>query len=172
MFYRAENKETIQVVLSEDSKIKRRRRNKVNLQMTVFSWSLEFITGLVLLSINIKIHNPETNVDFITCMVIFDAFLNFIIIPSSYILNNEVLKKFIMAEGWCKFFKCRRKTTKIDPDRNAAEVNDRAVANVQPIPIPTVLGNIKALAPKHEYQKEDLKNDFMMLTANQLFAKP
>ena len=140
--------------------------------MTVFSWSLEFITGLVLLVINIKIHNPETNVDLITFMVIFDAFLNFIIIPSSYILNNESMKEIIMAEGWCKIFGGRKKSNKIDPDGNNQEDNDRFVENLQPVPIPTVSGNINALTRRPKYLKDDLKNDFMMLNANQLFAKP
>ena len=140
--------------------------------MTVFSWSLEFITGLVLLVINIKIHNPETNVDLISFMVIFDAFLNFIVIPSSYILNNEVMKKFIMAEGWWKIFRGRINSNKIDPDRNSLEGNDGGIANVQPVPIPTVSGNIKALTSQQKFLKDDLENDFMMLTANQMFARP
>ena len=171
-------------MLSETSKTKRRRINVVNLQMTVFSWSLEFITGLVLLVINTTIHNPETNVDLISFMVIFDAFLNFIIIPSSYILNNEVMKKIIMAEGWFKIFRGRMKSNKIDPDRNSLEGNDGTVTNVEPVPISTVSGNIKALTRQQKsyksYQrtltskhlKDDLENDFMMLTANQLFGKP
>ena len=140
--------------------------------MTVFSWSLEFITGLVLLVINIKIHNPETNVDLISFMVIFDAFLNFIIIPSSYILNNEVMKKIIMAEGWRKIFRGRIKLNIIHSDRNSLESNDGAVANLQLVPNPTVSGNIKALTKQRKCLKDDLENDFMMLTANQLFAKP
>ena len=140
--------------------------------MTVFSWSLEFITGLVLLAINIKIRNPETNVDLISFMVIFDAFLNFIIIPSSYILNNEVMKKIIMSEGWGKIFRGCKKSNKIDPDRNYLEGNGGEVANVQPVPIPTVSGNIKALSRQRKNIKNDLENDFMMLTANQLFANP
>ena len=140
--------------------------------MTIFSWSLEFITGLVITYWNINIHNPETNTDLIAFMVIFDALLNFIIIPSSYILNNEVIKKIIMAEGWCKILRGRMKLNKIDPDRNSIECNEGAVANLQPVPIPTVSGNIKALTRQQNYLKDDLKNDFMMLTANHLFAKP
>ena len=140
--------------------------------MTAFSWSLEFLTGLVLLAINITIHNPETNVDLISCMVIVDGFLNFLIIPSSYILNNEVMKKLIIAEGWCKMFRGRMKSNKTVPDPNGIELSDRDVADIQPIPIPTLSGNIKALTYGQKCLEEDLENDFMMLTANNLFANP
>ena len=87
--------------------------------MTSFSWSLEFITGLVITYWNINIHNPETNTDLISFMVIFDAFLNFIIIPSSYLLNDEGMKEIIKAEGWCKLFRGRKKMNKIDSDGNS-----------------------------------------------------
>ena len=111
--YREENKERLQSLLSETSKQKRRRTNAVNLQMTLFAWSLEFVTGLVNLSIGITIHNPESNVDFITFMVIFDGLLNFIIIPCSYIMNNEVLKAAIIASGWIEAIRQRIRSNTI-----------------------------------------------------------
>ena len=98
-FFRSENKETLKKVLSEDSKQRRRRRNTVNLQMTIFAWSLEFVAGIVNLFVGIETWK-NGNIDFITYMVIFDGFLNFIIIPSSYLLNNEVTKTAIYVGGW------------------------------------------------------------------------
>ena len=131
-FSRAENKETIQEMLSEDAKQRRRRTNAVNIQMTIFAWSLEFVTGLVNLAIGIKIHHPESNIDFITCMVLFDGFLNFIIIPSSYIMNNEVLKTAIMAEGWYQIIRRRILSDQAIPAANAAENQEGGPANQVP----------------------------------------
>ena len=102
-------------MLSEEAKIKRRRRTNINVQMTVFSWSLELITSLVALSVIVKLPHPESNVDFITCMVIVDAGLNFIIIPSSYTLHTEAMKALVIAEGWCKFLRSHLPFNKVNP---------------------------------------------------------
>ena len=82
------------------------------------------------------------------------------------------MKKIIMSEGWCKIFRCRKKSNKINPDGNDLEGNGEDVGNLQIVPIPTVSGNIKALSRQRKNIKNDLENDFMMLTANQLFANP
>ena len=142
----------------------------VNLQMTVFSWSLEFVTGLVFFSIVVNSNDPETNVDLISGLVIFDAFLNFLVIPSSYILNNEMSKNVIISEGWSKIFLRCKRSNDINPDVN--ENSEKlSVGPKQPEPIPTISGNIQALENQEmDLVVEDLENNCKMLIANNIFS--
>ena len=102
MFYRCQNKSALQAMLTEEYKLKRHKQTKVSIQMTVISWSLEFLTGLLSMTAMYLSRNEETNVDVIAVIVIVDTSLNFILIPSTYVFNNEMNKTFIMAEGWWK----------------------------------------------------------------------
>ena len=129
----------MQIVLSESSKLKRRRTNKVNLQMTVISWSLEFIAGLVCLGVNF---NPESSPDLISIMVIFDTCLNFIIIPSTYIFNDEVRKRGIIAEGWYTWVRGRMASNRVGPALNNDSMKMKPSRRQQQIPIPTLSGDI------------------------------
>ena len=129
----------MQIVLSESSKLKRRRTNKVNLQMTVISWSLEFIAGLFCLGVNF---NPESSPDLISIMVIFDTCLNFIIIPSTYIFNDEVRKRRIIAEGWYIGVRGRVVSNSVGlaPNNDSTKMNPSR--RQQQTPIPTISGSI------------------------------
>ena len=131
----------------------------VNLQTTAISWSLEFITGLVCLYVTIKSHNPETNVDLILGLVIVDAFLNLIIIPSSYILHNQASKKIIIAKGWCMLFRCCKQSDKANPNINE-DIEEDIVINNQPIPIRTISGKVRTFEKqKMDLVIEDLENN-------------
>ena len=134
----------MQIVLSESSKLKRRRMNKVNLQMTVISWSLEFIAGLVCLGVNFQIENPESSPDLISMMVIFDTCLNFIIIPSTYIFNDEVRKRGIIAEGWCTGVRGRIDSNSVGPASNNDSIEIKPIQRPKKVPIPTISGDICA----------------------------
>ena len=129
----------MQIVLSESSKLKRRRTNKVNLQMTVISWSLEFIAGLVCLGVNF---NPESSPDLISIMVIFDTCLNFIIIPSTYIFNDEVRKRGIIKEGWYIGVRGRVVSNSVGLASNNDSTKMNPGRRQQQTPIPTISGSI------------------------------
>ena len=129
----------MKIVLSESSKLKRRRMNKVNLQMTVMSWSLEFIAGLVCLGVNF---NPESSPDLISIMVIFDACLSFIIIPSTYIFNDEVRKRGIIAEGWYLGIRGRVVSNSVGLTSNNDSIKMKPRSRQQQIPIRTISGDI------------------------------
>ena len=129
----------MQIVLSESSKLKRRRMNKVNLQMTVISWSLEFIAGLFCLGVNF---NPESSPDLISIMVIFDTCLNFIIIPSTYIFNDEVRKRRIIAEGWYIGVRGRVVSNSVGLALNNDSTKMNPSRRHQQTPIPTISGSI------------------------------
>ena len=49
--------------------------------------------------------NPDTNMELILSIFVIDGFLNFIVIPSSYLLNTDIIKRVIITEGWCKVFR-------------------------------------------------------------------
>ena len=68
--------------------------------MTTISWCLEFTTGIVAMLLRFNF-TDELVAPF---LVLADACLNFIVIPGSYILNNEATKQLIIAEGWRKWF--------------------------------------------------------------------
>ena len=138
----------MQIVLSESSKLKRRRTNKVNLQMTVISWSLEFIAGLVCLGVNF---NPESSPDLISIMVIFDTCLNFIIIPSTYIFNDEVRKRGIIKEGWYMEFRGWMDSNRVGPASNNSSMKMKPIHRQQQISIPTISGDICGKTSKEQF---------------------
>ena len=142
----------MQIVLSESSKLKRRRMNKVNLQMTVISWSLEFIAGLVCLGVNFLIENPESNPDLISIMVIFDSCLNFIIIPSTYIFNDEVRKRGIIAEGWYTGVRGRMYSNSVGPASNNDSIEIKPIQRPKKVPIPTISGDLCAKTGKEHFE--------------------
>ena len=109
--------------------------------MTFISWFLEFTTGVG--GVVIRLFN-DLDIDIINWLVFIDVCLNFIIIPSSYILNNEVNKKLIIANGWCKGFRRLFQTNKVNPVQNE-ELELAVVPAPVPPPIPTISGNINAL---------------------------
>ena len=123
-FYRSQNKPTLQAMLTEEYKLKRHKQTKVSIQMTVISWSLEFLTGLLNMTAMYISRNEETNVDVIMVIVIVDTSLNFILIPSTYVFNNEMNKTFIMAEGWWKIITRCFRSNRVQP---AAPENDYAL---------------------------------------------
>ena len=120
--------------------------------MTFISWFLEFCTGAV--GVGIRLLNG-LDVDIIRWVVFVDTCLNFIIIPSSYILNNEVNKKLIIADGWCKGFGQLLHQNSVNPVQNE-EVELVVVPDAIPRPIPTISGNIKALSQQNlrEFNKD------------------
>ena len=174
MFYifRAENDRFLRIALSEESRRKRRRTNKVNIQMTVLSWFLEFINGLVGLVIRFNTTNPYSDANLIVLIVFLDASINFIVIPSSYLFNNEVNKTMIIADGWYKMFKGRFISNKVAPAPTNAE-NIDAPSCLQPPPICTISGNLSALdGRQNDTFNQKIHTDMMELTANIMFLNP
>ena len=95
-----ESKPGLKVLLSEEARIKRNRQFVVNIQMTVISWSLEFITGAFVLSI---LTMREYGVYFGPALILPDVCVSFIVIPAYYLFNNEVNRSLIAMEGWCRW---------------------------------------------------------------------
>ena len=103
IFFRSENNETIIAALSVESILKRRRRHKIGIQITVISWILELFASFIPLSRYLIWTGNEDNewVDRIVNLV--GLFIGSVIVPGSYLLNNEAVKMLIVAHGWTKF---------------------------------------------------------------------
>ena len=99
---RCESKETILASLSEESKTKRRRRNKIGIQITFISWILEFLGGTIVLLryLLFQTHNGGEWLD--RLFALFDFFFCIVLVPLSYLLNDEAVKVAIEVKGWSK----------------------------------------------------------------------
>ena len=145
--YRADNKGFLKTILSDDSKIKRRRQKAINLQMTMIAWGLEFITGILAFTIR---HFNLKDGGILSGLILLDVGLNFIVIPSSYILNTEVVKDSIIAKGWCKCFNNSHRSTRVEPARNE-DLEAPIALHPIPKPISTISGNLNALSNSFDH---------------------
>ena len=81
-------------LLSESSKVKRRHRILLNMQMTFLAWVVEFV-GFVVIVLFIFIVGKNNNIiTFILQNV--TALLIFILVPSTYLLNNCSFKNLVL----------------------------------------------------------------------------
>ena len=108
--------------------------------MTFISWSLEFIAGLTYLPVRfMKIRWV------VSWLVILDIVLNFILIPMSFVFNNDVNKAIIVAHGWVQWFRRLINRGPIVAPKQQDEEENPPNPNPIPAPIPTISGNIDAL---------------------------
>ena len=117
--------------------------------MTAISWFLEFTAGtigMVLRYMEWGVNVSDLNA--FLCLAVIDIGLNFIVIPSSYILSNGVVKGLIIAEGWCEALKPSQNSGKVQPAHNE-DVPPSKAANPIPRPIPTISGNIDQLVSRN-----------------------
>ena len=106
---------------------------------------MEFTTGIVAMLLRFNF-TDELVAPF---LVLADACLNFIVIPGSYIFNNEATKQHIVAEGWYKWFNNSLRSNRVAP---AANDGPEAPIPLNPIPRPisTISGNINALSTQRK----------------------
>ena len=68
--------------------------------MTFISWLLELIAGLSGFSVTFTLFlQRSVNPIIFKSVMLLDMPLNFILIPMSYILNNDINKVIVMSEG-------------------------------------------------------------------------
>ena len=82
-------------MLNEEAKVKRNRSNIINIQIAFIAWLLELMAGIVCW-ITYLIDSKVAS----RWLGISDMALNFIFIPLSYVLNNDVNKAVIVGNGW------------------------------------------------------------------------
>jgi hypothetical protein len=106
-FSRSDSKERVIACLSEESIRKRRRRNVIGIQIAVISWMLEFLAGIIYMS---RYWLMQTNQDSEwtdRLFALFDVFMCHVLIPVSYLMNNEAVKMLIRAKGWTTFLRSK-----------------------------------------------------------------
>ena len=117
-YFRSENRFFLRGLLSEDSKRKRMRKNTISLQTTILVWIIEFVTGIVML-INILFAIDE-EYSLARIIIPLDITLCNVVVPGTYILKTDDVKKVIVDGGWWRFlrkFLCFR-NTRIAPADN------------------------------------------------------
>ena len=105
MIFRSESKEHIVASLSKEAILKRRRRNTIGIQITFISWMLEFVAGIAYIARYVMLQRNQDDAWTDRLFAIFDFFVCLILIPGSYLLNDEATKLMIHAQGWISF--CR-----------------------------------------------------------------
>ena len=109
--------------------------------MTAISWLLEFVALIVMVT-----GRFITRRGLILYFAVFDMCLGFIIIPIFYLLNTDVNRGLIAAEGWCQAFKkasCLRCIGTVTSTK-VGDIEAPSHSNLAPSPISTVSGNINS----------------------------
>ena len=107
--YRSDSRGFVQQLLSEESRRKRKRSNAINIQITFITWLLEFSAGILCAVVYFTSSMVASR-----WLAFLDMTLNFILVPGSYIINNDVNKAAIMAHGWIQGI--RRMISLTNPD--------------------------------------------------------
>ena len=115
-FYRSENKESIQAMLSETSKQKRHRSTTISIHITAATWLIEFIGNSILIAIRFR--NTEANMN--GNFVLFEVwwFHTAVLIPAMYVCNTDNVKDYLKTIGWYNSFIDRFRSTKVSPTQN------------------------------------------------------
>ena len=93
----------MKALLSEDSILKRRRKNVIGMKITAISWMFEFLSGFIAL-LRFRHYQTIREHEWMDKMFhLFGLALTTIFIPGSYLLNDEAYKLFILAKGWKAF---------------------------------------------------------------------
>ena len=150
LYCRSENKEFIKACLSEESKRRRRRQYSVNIRMTTISWALEFTCGLLAIGYLTFYHSHQSeSYDSIVFIgLLLDQFINFVLIPGSLVLNNDVNKDIVVDHGWCQGLRNAFVSSKVSPVPGNPQEHP-VVHNPIPRPIPTISGNLEMLSLIH-----------------------
>ena len=107
---RSENKATILASLSDEAKVKRRRKTTIGIQITFISWMLELI-GICITITRLWLFQRQDIGEWTDrIFTLFDFFMCLIPIPLSYLLNDETIKIAIQVKGWVAFL---RRSTRV-----------------------------------------------------------
>ena len=125
--------------------MRRRRRYTISIKMTIISWSLELVTGGISL-VNTLIFGHDDSLEIATqILVAVHVFLYFVVIPSSYLLNTEILKNRIVEQGWTSAIPRYKRNSRIAPLENEDE-ETKSIKNNENFmdkgPIPTMSGYV------------------------------
>ena len=145
----------MELALPENARRKRTRQVNISIQMTTMTWSLELITGMIFLSIYfISGHDDGVQAANII-LALLTHFLHFIIIPSAYNLNTEVVKECIMENGWLRSLRAvvlehDEHDMTNENDETGFDENNHRAQNIAHLPIRTVSADPKGMSVSKE----------------------
>ena len=126
----------------------RQRQDKIGIQTNILAWSVEFLTGLIMLinylfgiDLGNKLYRVFVPVDTILCTIV---------IPACYLLKTESVRKSIYNIGWIKL--CT----------NLFLPRSRRISASQDIPMNQLPNNADVLNNMHEPVPEGQLNDRML----------
>ena len=124
MCFRNDQKENIQRLLSEEARTRRSHNYKYSLQLSVISWSIEFVTGCLIL---IDYSLEESNNTFYFWWYVHplvDIFLTGVVIPSAYVLKSDLFREFLYNFGWLRTIRklLGAKESRVDPNDEESRV--------------------------------------------------
>ena len=130
---------------------KRQRQDKIGIQTNILAWSVEFLTGLIIL-INYLFLNGKIEMENKLYRVFLpvDTILCTIVIPACYLFKTESVRKSIYNIGWIKL--C---TSLFIP-------RSRRISASQDIPMNQLPNNADVLNNIHELVPEGQLNDRML----------
>ena len=154
MYFR--NESFLHEAMSESYRKRRQRRYTISIQMTMTSWSLEFLSGIIAL-VNTLIFGHDDSLEIVTQVLVFiHVFLYFIVIPGSYLLNTEDYKNSIVEKGWGNILSCCLHHKRVVPAQNEnlelivlPEYNN--LNRVVSPSVPTISGNVNIETPYKIY---------------------
>ena len=145
--------------MSEESLRKRQRQDKIGIQTNILAWSVEFLTGLIMLVnylLGIDLGNKLYRI-----FVTIDTILCTIVIPACYLFKTERVRKSIYNNGWIEVFtrsflsRFSRTSPSQDIPMNQLPNNADVLNNVHD-PVPEVQINAQML---HNNQELDPNSD-------------
>ena len=118
-YFRLEQESGVNELLNDNAKRRRKHTETVNIQMSVMTWLIEFITGVLL----ITLFTLDDNVTVIIIIGLLDVIMTLVAIPGAYILNTEIMKSKIIQDGWFRSLRPLRSSGRIHPAENEAGNN-------------------------------------------------
>ena len=115
-YFRIEQESGVNELLDDNAKRRRKHTETVNIQMSVMTWLIEFITGALV----ITLFTLDDNVTMIILIALLDNIMTCMVIPGAYILNTEIMKSKIIQNGWFRSLKPLRPSRRIQPAENEA----------------------------------------------------
>jgi len=152
---KSENQGVVSEILSEKVRMRRQRRTAINIQMTINSWLIEFVTGIAILAMYFLYKEA-----IILCIfAMFNVFVNFVMIPGTYILNTEACKRFVIEHGWSTALRRMCHSSRVRRLQNEDQNSDNHHDDVQlprsmPHRIPTISANISARQQGKQQQND------------------
>ena len=138
---------------------KRQRQDKIGIQTNILAWSVEFLTGLIMLVnylLGIDLGNKLYRI-----FVPIDTILCTIVIPACYLFKTERVRKSIYNNGWIEVFtrsflsRFSRTSPSQDIPMNQVPNNANVLNNVhEPVPEGNLIDRIY-----HNNQEQDPNSD-------------